>query len=99
MLGAEGVPQEWLRGTPFDSYFVPSLILLVAVSGGSFIAAVAVFGRHGLARPAGWIAGGILLVWIAAQVAIIGYVSWLQPTYFVIALLIIALTTALRPRA
>jgi hypothetical protein len=40
-----------------------------------------------------------LLVWIAAQVAIIGYVSWLQPTYFVIALLIIALTTVLRPRA
>ncbi|HSN83963.1 MAG TPA: hypothetical protein VLS88_15385 [Polyangiales bacterium] len=96
ILGAEGVPREWLRGTPFDSYFVPSLILLVVVSGGSLVAAVVVFRRHRLARPAGWIAGGILLVWIAAQLAIIGYVSWLQPAYFVIATLIIALATALR---
>lgn len=99
ILGAEGVPKEWLRGTPFDSYFVPSLILLVVVSGGSLVAAVVVFRRHRLARLAGWIAGGILLVWIAAQVAIVGYVSWLQPTYFVIALLIIGLATPRRPGA
>src|SRR5690606_40846071 len=33
LAGAEGVPLEWLEGSPFDSYVVPSLILLLAVGG------------------------------------------------------------------
>jgi hypothetical protein len=58
MSGAEGVPREWLDGTPFRSYRIPSLILFVVVGGGLFVAAVG---------------------WIGVQVAVIGYVSWLQP--------------------
>jgi len=42
LSGAEGVPTEWLEGSPFSDYTVPSVILLVV--GGSFlVAAVAVF--------------------------------------------------------
>ena len=35
MQGAEGVPLEWLEGSPFKDYFLPGLILF-AVVGGSF---------------------------------------------------------------
>jgi hypothetical protein len=33
LAGAEGIPREWLAGSPFHSYFVPSLFLLVVVGG------------------------------------------------------------------
>jgi len=33
LTGAEGVPRTWLDGTPFNSYLVPSLILLLVVRG------------------------------------------------------------------
>ena len=36
IMGAENVPVEWLKGSPFTSYFVPGLILFFIV-GGSFL--------------------------------------------------------------
>jgi hypothetical protein len=42
-------------------------------------AALAVFARWRQARTSALAAGIVLLVWIAAQFAIIGYVSWMQP--------------------
>jgi hypothetical protein len=83
LAGASGVPTEWLAGTPFSDYTVPSVILFVVV-GGSFLAGtVAVF------------AGAIVLIWIAVQVAIIGYVSWMQPATAIGGLLILLLAWAL----
>ena len=43
LTGAVGVPTEWLEGSPFADYFVPSLILLVVVGGAFIVAAIAVF--------------------------------------------------------
>lgn len=79
LAGAEGVPTAWLDGSPFDSYVIPSLILLVVVGGSHLFAAVAVFTRARIACASAFIAGGVLVIWIVAQVSIIGYVSWLQP--------------------
>jgi len=45
LTGAVGVPTEWLEGSPFAYYFVPSLILLVVVGGSFAVAAIAVFAR------------------------------------------------------
>lgn len=92
MVGAEGVPREWLMGSPFKSFFVPSLILFVVV-GGSFLAAsIAVFARSQLAPLLSLLAGSIALIWIVVQVSIIGYVSWLQPAVFLAGLLVLALS-------
>jgi hypothetical protein len=79
LSGAPGVPLEWLQGSPFSSYIIPSWILLMVVGGSLAIAAFAVLSdlRHG--RLLSLAAGTILLFWIGAQVAIIGYVSWMQP--------------------
>lgn len=91
LAGAEGVPAEWLQGSPFSSYRWPSLILGVVVGGALFAAAAAVFARSRLARPLALGAGAVLAVWIATQVAIIGYVSWMQPAIAISAVAILAL--------
>lgn len=88
IMGAENVPTEWLKNSPFRNYFIPSLILFVIVGGSSLTASIAVFRHHCLARKATFICGGIILIWLSVQIAIIGYVSWMQPTTAAIALLI-----------
>ena len=45
MAGAKDVPLEWLEGTPFSSYFIPSLILFIVVGGALLAAALVVFTR------------------------------------------------------
>jgi peptidoglycan/LPS O-acetylase OafA/YrhL len=92
MAGAENVPTEWLKGSPFRNYFIPSLILFICVGGSALIAAIAVFRRRRIARKAAFICGIITIVWLAVQLAIIGYVSWMQPTTAVAALTILFLT-------
>ena len=79
LSGADGVPMEWLEGSPFRDYFVPSLILLVVVGGSLSSAAIAVFAGLHIAQRAAFAAGLIVLGWLASQLAMIGYVSWMQP--------------------
>ena len=93
LAGAEGVPVEWLDGSPFDNYFIPSLILLVIVGGSLLLAAVAVLARLRIGRRAALAAGIIVLIWIAAQVAIIGHVSWMQPATLAGAVAVLILAT------
>ena len=88
MSGAEGVPVEWLDGTPFDNYFVPSLILFAIVGGTSLVGAVAVFANADAARRAALGAGAIMMIWIAVQVTMIGYASWLQPAVAITAVVV-----------
>jgi hypothetical protein len=80
LSGAQGVPTEWLQGSPFSDYYIPSLILIVVVGGTLFLGALAVFVRFRITRVAAFGAGTVVLVWLVVQVAIIGYVSWMQPT-------------------
>lgn len=98
MAGATDVPREWLRGSPFSTYLVPSLILLIVVGGTHALAGVAMLRGVGRSRALALAAGTVLLGWIGVQVAIIGYVSWLQPAMCVAALVTIVLATRLRTR-
>ncbi|MES1183372.1 MAG: hypothetical protein ABUL60_06125, partial [Myxococcales bacterium] len=98
LSGASGVPKAWLAHTPFQDYFVPSFVLLIVVGGALGSAALAVLLRAAFARRAAFAAGGILLAWIVVQVAIIGYVSWLQPTTLLASLLVLILASGL-PRS
>ena len=49
LAGAKGVPVEWLVGSPFADYSVPSLILLIVVGGSSLAAAITIFAVSGFA--------------------------------------------------
>ena len=95
LSGAQGIPTEWLAGSPFTDYFVPSLILLVVVGGSFLAAAVAVLAGLGIARLAALTAGVVVLGWLAAQLSIIGFVSSMQPATAVAAMLILVLGSLL----
>jgi hypothetical protein len=95
MMGARGVPTSWLQGSPFHSYFVPSLILFVVVGGSFLTAAAAVLARLRIARPTAIAAAMVVFLWLAVQLAIIGYVSWMQPATAIGASLILVLALLL----
>ena len=99
LRGAKDVPREWLEGTPFDSYVVPSLILLIAIGGGMGAAATALLINHRFALELSIAAGLILIGWIVVQVLLIapnGGVSWLQPAMLGAGGLVVALGWRLR---
>lgn len=82
-LGSAGIvpPLEYLEGSPFDSYLVPGLILLLVV-GGSQLLAFGLLLRHSrLAPAAAGVAGSGLLIWVFVQMVIIPF-SPLQAVYF-----------------
>ena len=91
MAGAPNVPTEWLKDSLFRTYFVPGLFLFFCVGGSAFGAALLVFRQNKIARKAVFICVLIVLVWLIVQVAIIGYVSWLQPTIATVSILILLL--------
>lgn len=95
LLGAKGIPKEWLEGSPFASYFVPSLVLLFVVGGSLLSATIALFTRSHYARRLVTGSGVVLLLWIGVQVAIIGYVSWMQPAMAASAVMILAMARRL----
>ena len=95
LSGAKGVPVEWLAGTPFRDYTVPSLILFALVGGSFLVAAVAVLARSRMARASALTASIVVLVWIVVQMAIIGYVSWMQPATAIGGVLILMLSWVL----
>jgi hypothetical protein len=97
LSGAEGVPTEWLRGSPFPDYFVPSLILVIVVGGSFTIAGIAVFAGLRSAHLAAFAAGLVVLCWLAVQLAIIGYVSWMQPTTAIAGVAVLVLGSRLPP--
>ena len=90
LIGAPGVPRHWLRGSPFSSYLVPGIILLVVVGGVHLVAAIMVLRRNSRAAAVAAVAGLVLLGWIGVQVAMIGYVSWLQPAMAILAVITLA---------
>ena len=67
------LPLSALAGSPFDTYFVPGLILFAVLGFGPLVAARLAWLRHPLAPTAAFIVGAGLLIWVAVEIAIIGY--------------------------
>ena len=96
IAGAPSVPTSWLDGTPFDSYLVPSLILGFVVGNVHSVAALALYLRARRATTVVFVSAAVLATWIGVQVALIGYVSWLQPAMLLAALACAVLAEAMR---
>jgi hypothetical protein len=67
------LPLSALAGSPFDTYLMPGLILFGVLGVGPFVAARLAWLRHPLAPAAALVVGAGLLIWVAVEVAIIGY--------------------------
>ena len=106
MLGPRGeimpLPLSALKGSPFDTYFVPGLILFSILGIGPLVAARLVWLQHWLAPLATCVVGVALLIWLAVEIAIVGYSDNppLQPFYLLLgATITIVGLTWLAPRA
>lgn len=94
MLGPRGeivpIPLLLLKGSPFETYFVPGLILFCALGLGPLAAAQLAWRRHPLAPIAALGVGVTLLIWMAVEIAIIGYTNSppLQPFYTLLGVMI-----------
>jgi len=86
-----GMPPGWMEGSPFGSYTVPGLVLL-AIGLINLTGAFAVLRRLPWGAPASAGAGLLWVGWFVVQVAVVGFVSWQQPVYFVVGVLILALS-------
>ena len=87
MLGSRGeiipLPLSALKGSPFETYFAPGLILFCALGLGPLAAALLAWLRHPRAPIAALGVGIALLIWMAVEIAIVGYSNNppLQPFY------------------
>lgn len=90
MLGPRGeiIPLKLstLGGSPFETFFVPGLVLFSVLGLGSMLAATVAWLRHPLAPVATVVVGGALLIWLAVEIAVIGYTNDppLQPFYLIL---------------
>lgn len=87
-------PEVWLKGTPFHSYFLPGLILLVAVGGSHLAAAFAVLSRSARARAAAVFAGLVLTGWMIGEIKLIGFQAPIQAWFVGVGLVEIGLSFA-----
>jgi hypothetical protein len=99
LAGAKGIPLEWLARTPFSNYTIPSVILIVAVGGSSLLGGISVLARTRHCMLFAIVAGIVMLIWIAVQLSMIGYVSWMQPAIALCGLVTTLIGTSFRLRA
>lgn len=77
--GAEAIPLAWLDGSVFPTYVIPGLFLFVVIGGFFLAGSILTFAGKPSSRALAYFTAILLAAWIAVQVSIIGWVSWLQP--------------------
>jgi len=74
-----GMPDRWLRGTPFTSWVVPGAFLLLVVAVPMGMAAVVEASRSAWAALASISAGAAQVGWIGAELLMMQRYNVLQP--------------------
>lgn len=90
-------PLEWLRGTPFNDYTIPALLLAMVVGGSALMACLLLLRRQRLGMPAAMAAGVILMGYIVGEYLLLqqeppGPTS-IELFYFGLGLLLVLLAT------
>lgn len=78
-----------LEGSPFHNYLIPGLALFSLIGLGNCLALYCNKRKRRLAPYSAIVLGGSLMLWIAAQVLMIGLIFFLQPLFFFIGLLMV----------
>ena len=95
---AIGMLNEWLVGTPFTSWVLPGLLLLLVVAAPMAVAAALELRRSAWAGVASVTAGAAQVAWIGAQLAIMQRYFFLQPVMIACGLAVLLLALAARRR-
>jgi hypothetical protein len=95
-----------LQGSPFPDFLVPGIVLFLLVGAFQFFTAIGLVTRTSWTGPdiinpfksfhwawtASWAAGVIMLIWIAVETSLLGYISGLQPIIAIWGIVLIVLT-------
>lgn len=93
------MPIEHLAHTPFETFLVPGLILMIAVGGVCTTAGVMLLRRSTHGALAALLAGVVLLGWIVVQMLLLRTAAWQQWTYVGIAVMTICTAAeSVRPK-
>jgi hypothetical protein len=74
-----GMPLSWLHQTPFTSWALPGIALLIGVAVPQFTALGLIVSGHRWALAAGYLAGLGLVLWIAVQMLVLQRYFIMQP--------------------
>ncbi|NBC67141.1 MAG: hypothetical protein GVY07_15970 [Bacteroidetes bacterium] len=72
---ALGIPQRWLGGSMFDTYFIPGVILFVVLGIFPMICYVGLWKQKSWAISGSFVTGVALVIWIFVEIYMIGYHS------------------------
>jgi hypothetical protein len=86
-----GFPPGWIEATPFGSYLVPGIYLLLMNGIGMLVAAGLIVMRHRLAPWVTAVLGTGLAIWILVQLFVMPEVSYLQALFGVIGVVLAAI--------
>ena len=93
------ISDDWLVGTPFNSWVLPGIFLLLVVAAPMTVAAVAELRRRRWAYTASVVAGVAQIGWIIAQWAIMQRFFVLQPVMFTAGTAVVLLAWAAHGRS
>lgn len=93
--GGLGMPIAFLETSPFPSFTLPGLILVIVVGGTQALAAGLLVARRESSLLWSAIAGFGMLIWIFTEVVLIREAAWLQVLYFVTGAMQLTLVLAL----
>jgi hypothetical protein len=91
-----GIPLELLKSSPFSTYLIPGIVLLMVNGLGSLVGAATSFTRHRYAGETAMALGIFLVAWIMLQVYWIAGFHWLHALYLGLGLLEFVLGWLLR---
>jgi len=90
-----GMPISWLANSPFNSFLIPGLILMIIVGGTSLSACYLLINNNKYQYESSAIAGFGIQIWIFVQIYLIQQGSLLQAIYFSSGIIILILTIRL----
>ena len=91
-----GIPLEVLKSSPFSTFLMPGIVLLIVNGFGSLVGATASFTRYWCAGEIAIALGLFLVAWIMLQVYWFAAFHWLHALYLCIGLLELILGWLLR---
>jgi hypothetical protein len=89
-----GMPADYLTATPFSSWDLPGLALLIGVAVPQLTAATLIAAGHRWALPASYLAGAALVAWILVQLLVMQRYFFLQPVIAAVGVAELALARA-----
>jgi hypothetical protein len=90
------MPLSMLKNSPFRSFLVPGIILLLVNGIGNLLSAILCFQGRKYAAYVAEVFGFGLIIWVFVQVSMIGGGHWLPYIYFSLGILVALLGTAMR---